>query len=48
LGQTLSATFTPSNPANYNGGTVTTQINVVQGGSTPANLVVTAVLSPIR
>ena len=45
LGQTLSATFTPSNPANYNGGTVTTQINVVQGGSTPANLVVTAVLS---
>jgi hypothetical protein len=45
LGQTLRATFTPSNPANYSGGTVTTQINVTQGGSTPANLVVTAVLS---
>jgi hypothetical protein len=49
LAQTLSVAFTPTNPANYNATTQTTQINVIQGGGgTPANLVVTAVLSTVH
>jgi hypothetical protein len=49
LAQTLSVAFTPTNPANYNSTTQTTQINVIQGGGgTPANLVVTAVLSTVH
>jgi hypothetical protein len=49
LAQTLSVAFTPTNPANYNAATQTTQINVIQGGGgTPANLVVTAVLSTVH
>jgi hypothetical protein len=47
--QTLSANFVPNDPANYNGGSVSTTINVLAGTGggtgTPAKLVITQTLA---